>query len=223
MDEWSRRQAERENLLRHSRSAAPEPQVELRVVLPTELDLTGEPTTVAATGVQWLLLDGAMDNVAAVENVDGDHEVAEAARLVRDVLGEQVRTGRPENYGWPPAATTIEVVAPAGLWRFVADKLRTAIAHDDGPDVDHVRALAETVRAAAPRRVIQVREPIVAWTPHQVLRVCFVGDSFVAGWRTPASRGSCSRSGSTTRHWWTACSGSRPRARSRLCTTVSAR
>jgi acyl-CoA thioesterase-1 len=150
------------------------------------IDLTGEPMRVTMTILDWQLLVGLMDNVHAVENVGGDRGVAEAAMVVRQVGSQQVAPHLPQGGDWPPEDTVFDVAAPAGLWRFVTDVVRDRrVFVGDGSEGDRLRTLAGTIRSALPS--VQVREVPVdvgrarAGRRNEDVRVCFVGDSFVAG------------------------------------------
>ncbi len=75
----------------------------------------------------WHVVDGAMDNTAAVENVGGDADAAALARGVRDVGWRAsrehplARTGR---LGWPPDDAELVIDLDPSVWAFVRDELR---------------------------------------------------------------------------------------------------
>lgn len=81
----------------------------------------------AQVGVaQWLTIDAVLDNVHAIENVDGDQAVAaQALRLRR--LGWEANASHPDRgqgpVGWPPLDARLELVLTDGDLAFIRDCL----------------------------------------------------------------------------------------------------
>lgn len=80
---------------------------------------------------QWQLIDGAMDNLASVERVGGDLDVADRAVAIRErgweVLRAHPRAGQ-GNAGWPPDEDPFEVDLSQGDWAFVRASLESSVA-----------------------------------------------------------------------------------------------
>jgi hypothetical protein len=82
---------------------------------------------VAHIGVaQWLTIDAVLDNVHAIENVDGDQAVAAQALRLRQ-LGWDANASHPDRgqgpVGWPPREAHLELALTDGDIAFIRDCL----------------------------------------------------------------------------------------------------
>ncbi len=103
---------------------------------------------------QWHLIDGTMDNLAAVERVGGDVAAADRAMAIREkgwqVLREHPRAGLGA-VGWPPVDDPFVVQLSPDDWAFVRAAFERSIRLSREVMTDS--RINEAARAAIPEQV----------------------------------------------------------------------
>lgn len=74
----------------------------------------------------WLRIDATLDNTGAIERVDGDPELAEAAGRVREAGWRASRSHERRGegpVGWPPRDAVLEIRLRSGDWDVVRQEI----------------------------------------------------------------------------------------------------